>query len=509
MATAFLRLASDAVSVRVDHGIALYSNRGALLLDGDGAAELTDKLFPLLDGTRSASDVCAALPQVDLLDLLGILRQLKAQHIILSSEAELSADGTGGEDEVARRLIASFVHPDEGIIRRITIEDCATTGVTLPVVANAIPADRLGAHVGWGKGLTTSAAVIGAIAESVERYSASVPNPVHIVEAHLEDLPGDILDPRSFPLYSEAQYRDREFPFMTFDPAIPHPWVRGEWLHNRNPVWVPAVLTYLSMDLRRGQLFVQGSSNGLAAGTSFEDASVRAVLELLERDAFMCAWRLKKPGKRIALDDTLEPELHSILEGVRALGACTELLLLPSVCDCPTVLALAFGNGTTYPGVTLGLGAHPDPRVALRQAILELGQTGPYLRRMMITNRYPVPSTCGDVRQMLDHATYYFPKERASAFDFLLADRSEVRMSDLAGWAETSLIAIADRITKAGIRVALVDVTASDLMASPLRVVRALSPDLQPIHFGYGMDRLPVGRLGTVTIRPNDLTPIW
>ncbi|HEX6881663.1 MAG TPA: hypothetical protein VF135_14930, partial [Terriglobales bacterium] len=146
MATAFLRLAPDAVSVRVDHGIALYSNRGALLLDGEDAAELTDKLFPLLDGTRSASDLCEALPQVDLLDLLRILRQLKEQCIILSSEAELSAESDDtSEDEFARRLIASYVNTELDIITRITLEDDATTGMKFPVVANAVPTNRPGA----------------------------------------------------------------------------------------------------------------------------------------------------------------------------------------------------------------------------------------------------------------------------------------------------------------------------------------------------------------------------
>jgi thiazole/oxazole-forming peptide maturase SagD family component len=272
---------------------------------------------------------------------------------------------------------------------------------------------------------------------------------------------------------------------------------------------VPAILTYLAMDIRREQLFAQGSSNGLAAGTTFEDAAIRAVLELVERDAFMCAWLLKKPGQRIALDHTLAPGLRSILSGLQALGARTELLLIPAVCDFPAVLALAFGDGVSYPGVTLGLGTHPDPRVALRQAILEVGQTGPYLRRLMINNAYPVPATCKNVREMKDHAAYYFPLERASGFDFLLADSSEVRVADLPNRTDYSLPAIASALAQAAIRVALIDVTASGLMASPLRVVRALSPDLQPIHFGYGMDRLPVGRLGTVSIRPNDLTPIW
>jgi ribosomal protein S12 methylthiotransferase accessory factor len=85
-------------------------------------------------------------------------------------------------------LIASYVNTEFEIITRITLEDNATTGMEFPVVANAVPTNRPGAHVGWGKGLTTSGAVIGAIAEAVERYSASVPDPLRIVEEHLENI---------------------------------------------------------------------------------------------------------------------------------------------------------------------------------------------------------------------------------------------------------------------------------------------------------------------------------
>jgi ribosomal protein S12 methylthiotransferase accessory factor len=58
--------------------------------------------------------------------------------------------------------------------------------------------------------------------------------------------------------------------------------------------------------------------------------------------------------------------------------------------------------------------------------------------------------------------------------------------------------------------VALVDVTSADLAPGPFRVVRAVSPDLSPLSYGYGIDRLPVKRIRTRLqgVQP-PIHPIW
>jgi len=239
---------------------------------------------------------------------------------------------------------------------------------------------------------------------------------------------------------------------------------------------------------------------------------LRAILELLERDTFMASWRSKSNGQHIKIDQALDADLLEIVSGIRAFGAEVSLVLLNSACGYPTALCLAFGDGNNWPGVSLGLGTDPDPGAAVRQAILELGQTGPYLRRLMKTNGYPVPASSQDVRQMLDHASYYFPRERATAFDYLRDSSNACSLSDVAkGEVERSLPVCTAALKSAGIRVALVDVTSPDIRSTPFKVVRAVSPDLQPISFGYGLDRETVPRLAgsQVVLAAHEISPIW
>lgn len=226
----------------------------------------------------------------------------------------------------------------------------------------------------------------------------------------------------------------------------------------------------------------------------------------------MSAWLTARPGRRVEIDDTLDPLLCRILDGIEALGATVEVYILPTSACGTTVLCLGLGDGANYPGVTIGLGTDLDSRAALRQAVLELGQTGPYLRRMMRANALPVPDDPSSVTEMLHHAAYYFPRERAPVFDPLRNSDTPLALRDMAeGEAKRSLLSCATGLDAAGIRVALVDVTSADVARGHFCVMRAVSPDLQSIWYGHGFERLPVERIRKLAPARDIPTihPIW
>jgi len=387
--------------------------------------------------------------------------------------------------------LSGWVDPRTGIVSRIVVEESETD----VVIVTAAPPHLTAASgtvrrfpIGWGKGLTRADAFLSAVGEAIERYAPSLPDAARIVWKRPHELDGERLDPREFALYTEAQYQRGEFPFARFDPEICHPWVRGKWLNGGGTVWTPALFAYLSLTLERAQNFCQGSSNGLAAAWDSEEAALRATLELVERDAFMRAWLGGPVGRRVEVDD---PRLRQVVESVERLGATVEVYVLPSACGT-TVLCLALGDGKRYPGATIGLSANLDPALALRGAVLELAQTGPHLRRRMQSGAWRIPESPEEVREMPDHAAYYFPAERAKALDRLRTNDAPVSIHDLA--RERSERSLTD------LRVALVDVTSADVATGPFRVVRAVSSDLLPISYGYGLERAGSAR---------DIHPIW
>jgi ribosomal protein S12 methylthiotransferase accessory factor len=421
--------------------------------------------------------------------------------------------------ETVLEALAGWVDRRTGVISRIELELPGDTRTELPIVATAWPPYTVEEDgslrrlpIGWGKGLVLSEAILSAVGEAIERYAASLPDPERIVWKRPDDLDGELLDPRSFALYTEAQYERRDFPYVRFDSTVPHPWVLGRWLGRDTPVWVPAVFAFLSLTICPQHHLCQGTSNGLAASTEPEEAALRATLELVERDAFMAAWLTACPGWRVAVDSAFDPQLRQVLDGIEALGAMIELYILPTSAFGTTALCLALGDGYQYPGATIGLASDLDPDAAVRHAVLELAQTGPHLRRMMRSHSLPVPDEPHQVREMLHHAAYYFPAERATAFDRLRNNKAPIALRNLVqAVPNRSLENCAVGLEAAGIRVALVDVTPPDVATGPFSAVRAVSPDLQAISYGYGFDRQPVERIRVRKLASQipAISPIW
>jgi ribosomal protein S12 methylthiotransferase accessory factor YcaO len=87
------------------------------------------------------------------------------------------------------------------------------------------------------------------------------------------------------------------WPFTPYDDDRELTWVEGEALTDRQPVWIPASFVRLTARGEPGAL-VEGSSTGTAAGANADEATVAALLELIERDAVMAAWTDGLPLER-------------------------------------------------------------------------------------------------------------------------------------------------------------------------------------------------------------------
>lgn len=401
-----------------------------------------------------------------------------------------------------RSMLAGWVDPRVGIIKQCLVSTPDATEPELPVTSAAILASYTeGTYVpsetkmGSGKGLTPVEAMIGAVGEAIERYSASRYRKADLHRAALNDLKEDRLDPRQICLYDDAQYDRPNFPFPRFDPERPIEWVKGSWLDTGGGVWLPALLTYFDFHTAPDERFCQVTSNGLAAGAGLEDATLRAVLELVERDAFMITWLAQRSAHRLVLDETLEPGAREVVRQLQERGVEVELFLLDVGLSVPTVMCLGIGDGERWPGVTVALGAHLSRRTAARRAILEQGHVGPYISRLMRNGDHPLPAVPQDVRTLIDHALYYVPAHRVHEFHFLRKDAGTTPLRDLMESGIPSLAACVKQLQGAGIRVAIADVTSPDLARSPFRVIRALGIDMQPIDFGFGLHRQASSRL--------------
>jgi ribosomal protein S12 methylthiotransferase accessory factor len=150
-------------------------------------------------------------------------------------------------------------------------------------------------------------------------------------------------------------------------------WIPVRRLPDGAATWLPADLC-----LRRATPdFVLGSklSTGCAAGVTRQAATLRALLELIERDAVALWWRGGRRGRAIASDSETGCVATTLLARLRREQDTRQTMLLDISTDLcvPVVAAFSFRHNQT--GFALGVSARPDFAEAARSAIFEMCQS--------------------------------------------------------------------------------------------------------------------------------------
>lgn len=351
--------------------------------------------------------------------------------------------------------------------------------LTHVVALGPAPADDLDGG-GAGYAADPAAARAAAIGEAIERYAAAEP-PAGLPLARACELDGAV-DPERFALFAPDQYRRASFPFVPFTRRTRVRWTEGRSLADGARVFLPAQLVYLRWDaLADGEEPIgYSTSSGLACDGSFEEAALAGLLELVERDAFMLAWRARLSLPLLEISSV--PEL---VAWERRYLAASRLRLdvvdLSVVHDVPTALAVVRDAAGS---LAAGAAAAPDPAGAYRKAVAEAYASHGAARRM----RSAAPrfrDDFSDVVSFGDHIRVYAEPANAARADFLTASPARRPIRDvkpLEGQDTTEqLEALVARLVACGIEPYAVDATTPDVAELGLHVVRAVAPELCPL----------------------------
>ncbi len=170
--------------------------------------------------------------------------------------------------------------------------------------------------------------------------------------------------------------------------------------------------------------------------------------------------------------------------------------------DLPSsvVMAVAIDSAPERPATLIGMGCHLDPAVALEKAVFELCQARPSESKRY-QDKPPGPRLKGyeDVQSLEDHPAFLGLPERRGEFEFLWSRPERTPLQDLpnrsCGDTKRDLEYLVRGLCERGHRVVYADLTTADVAPSGIRVVRTLATGLQPIHFGFGQERLGGSRL--------------
>jgi ribosomal protein S12 methylthiotransferase accessory factor len=160
-------------------------------------------------------------------------------------------------------------------------------------------------------------------------------------------------------------------------------------------------------------------------------------------------------------------------------------------------------QGGRGPAAVAGLGCDLDPALAVRKSLLELCQVRPG-EAAKFAGRPPQERlhSYRQVRTLEDHSSFFASPEQRGELSFLLDNQRTRSLAEIpslgSGDTTAGLTTVIRLLNEAGCRTAFAEITTPDLVGFPVRVVRAFASGLQPIHFGYGEERLGGSRLFTV-----------
>ncbi|MGQ0776854.1 MAG: YcaO-like family protein [Pseudonocardiales bacterium] len=412
-----------------------------------------------------------------------------------------------------RRVAAAAVHPHLPQTLHLMTAVLADTTRFAPWRADAS---------GTGAALWDPDAARGAaLGEALERYCGNLVPPRLRRATYLELRAAgqDAVDPVDLALYSDAQHAQPGFPFVQFGRDLPVRWVLGESLIDRQPVWVPASLvwvTYPELATSRGESSTNGTIYaGIAAGPGRPAAELSACLELVERDAVALAWHARLPVRPV------EPPSWLARLAAGPVGALdTRFGSIPGELGLPVLAAVMVDRVDAL--LTVGLACHPDPVVAMTKAFVEAAQQQMVVRdladpdgalgrlarratgalRPWRADRAYTRSYRTDLRDIVDpgcHLQLYLDVEAQRRFHAeFLSDTAPGPVLERVEAADVGWIARA--WAERGIRAVAVDVTTSDVVDSGIRVVRVVAPGLYsnaPAAFPFlGGPRLPAALHG-------------
>jgi ribosomal protein S12 methylthiotransferase accessory factor len=347
----------------------------------------------------------------------------------------------------------------------------------------------------WGRGTDPWLAMRKAIAEAIEREGFREPR--HITEGSFAQIDG-ALHPSQFVCYLPSQYAQPDFFYQPFDPEQRYAWAQGTCGLSGKPVHVLAELVFSRASLAAhghatDRPFTQVTSSGCAASTSLADATLRALLEVVERDAFMRHWLQQVPGKTLARAQ-FPKSIAARVNAIEATGCRISLQQLPS----PWAhVALVSAQHTALHFTTMGTAAGADFVSALESALDEV-EARVYA---WVHGHSPSIRKPEEVRTTEHHFELYGLKQhfqRANRVlfpqgsDTLRAVPRSLRIASANDLLRRFAVGKTDPV--------LIDITPRhchvDQGRTPLSVVKALVPGLLPISFGY--QREPLGMVPRV-----------
>ncbi len=450
-------------------------------------------LFVPLEAGHAAQNTLLAAAELDIGAVeLGSFIEDELVKLLGEPEAiPLTTIAFGAANEGARREDA---HDSPAVDFRWV--DPQLPGYRLPFFLAAAAARDNPDEWCWGRDQEAGNAYAKAVAEALERLACV--RPAGVFKARMDEVDGAVA-PTEIAAYLPSQYAAPHFPYKPFDPHAEYQWKIGEDLLTGSQVAVLADFVYYAPRQDGAAApYTSCNTSGVAAYPTREGALERAVLELIERDAFMLAWLGRQRHPAIAPSSLP----RALAVRLRALEDVGFKVTLKSLSGNLVPVVLVFAQSLALGVTRVAACAHYDAEQAVHRALMEAEST----IAVWLTGRMRGTLQPEQVAHPQDHCDLYTQRRYFRRADHLGATAEVIPLSSLAGTGPADWCGLMNLIERQGRPLLWFDLTFAGASLHqggvPLVIGRAIVPGLVPISFGYGTEPLGLPRVAaTARIR--------
>lgn len=276
-------------------------------------------------------------------------------------------------------------------------------------------------------------------------------------------------------------------------------WTLAQDIRTGNEIYVPEDLVYYGNNpSREGYIRdMNDSSNGVALGSTYTEAMICALLELIERHSFLMTWYGNVPGRRIEnYENYLSTKEMSVIKRVSEKGARINLFEISVFEDVYVVWGLITNKqeGTSISTYTsAGAGFSVDE--AVKAALMEVSVG------YLVQENYheEAPSIPENISTIDDHIDYYANPLNTFEFDFVknfekFTDRENNLLAKYHSQEEI-LNHLLNTTLKDYKRIIFANLTSKEMADNKLFVVKAIMPEFLPMTFGAGNLRISLSNI--------------
>ncbi|HEL2108241.1 YcaO-like family protein [Streptococcus suis] len=352
-----------------------------------------------------------------------------------------------------------------------------------------------------GAGLTFESAANAAIGETIERYCSAFIQSSDLVLGSYKELSNKYccVSPKKFAFYNKFQYLESDFPFSIFNESTTVNWTFCKKLGKKEDYLIPAAVTYLPYYPSNDEKLIwYPISTGLSCASDDEEAIVKGIFEVIERDAFSILWYNELPLPKI--DITSNEEVYQLYKERFEIPGCKYTLIDMTLdTKIPSVLGILEDERG---GILIAAATRLTLKEAVIKTFIELSQGRISWKEDFVQgSKEKYCDDFSDIRDFHSRVMLFTKKSMKSHFNFLPHQNCTVEIQDekILPYDEQLKI-LYEKISNLGYDIFYKNLTTSDVYNLDYRVYKVIIPGFIEITNDHLYPRIGGTRIHDVPV---------